>query len=224
MFHDLQICHILMYSFLAYVLCLRVCACSLTHLSNAVEGIEVELLARVEEKKFTHTVFVLAGHGRHLNWGQFFPEQWLTARSTVLRGFHVLVRAFFGGKLGSQLGWGTFRGSHLASGHNMIRIHFRFRSHRKSAKVPAGRAGPPAARAASTRRSIRSTERRAVCKYTGTVRRVYGMARACQEDLRKFWKKGTTCIYCDRMQYSCAFVPAFCGNLEGVPTASLSRI
>ena len=139
MFHDLQICHILMYSFLAYVLCLRVCACSLTHLSNAVEGIEVELLARVEEKKFTHTVFVLAGHGRHLNWGQFFPEQWLTARSTVLRGFHVLVRAFFGGKLGSQLGWGTFRGSHLASGHNMIRIHFRFRSHRKSAKVPAGR-------------------------------------------------------------------------------------
>jgi hypothetical protein len=47
---------------------------SFTYLSNAVKGIKVELLARVEEEKLTHPLFVLAGHARNLNWGQFFPK------------------------------------------------------------------------------------------------------------------------------------------------------
>lgn len=124
-----QICH----HFSPYV-CPGICTRSSTYLSNAVEWIEVELLARVEEQILTHSLFVLARHGRDLNWGQLLPKQRLTARSRVLRGFHVLVRAFFGRELGPQLWLGTFRGSHLASGHSMIRINFRFRSWRKSTR------------------------------------------------------------------------------------------
>ena len=93
-----QICH----HFSPYV-CPGICTRPSTYLSNAVEWIEVELLARVEEQILTHSLFVLARHGRDLNWGQLLPKQRLTARSRVLRGFHVLVRAFFGRELGPQL-------------------------------------------------------------------------------------------------------------------------
>ena len=126
---------------------MRVCACSLIHLSNALEGIKVELLARVEQKILTHTIFVLARHCRHLNRGQFFAKERLAARSTVLRGFYVLVQAFFGRELGSQLRWGTFRGSHLALGHNMISMYFRFRIYRKSASASRPRGRPAGLRA-----------------------------------------------------------------------------